>query len=78
MFQLADMLSSMYGERSVPVIDKTETKGLFDFRLVLPLRSYKPPMDRLEHSLVAGRPAGSPDASVVDLRDLSRSLENQT
>jgi uncharacterized protein (TIGR03435 family) len=71
MKQLADMLSMTYGERSVPVTDKTEITGLFDFRLVLPIPSvtFRPWL---------GEQRPPPDASVIDLRDLSGSLEKQT
>ena len=77
MKQLADMLTMEYGERSVPVIDKTEIEGRFDFRLVLPI----PSVTVLPPGMAARlgmRPPDSPDASVVDLRDLSGSLEKQT
>ncbi len=79
--QLADMLSMDYGGRSVPVIDKTEIKGRFDFRLVLPI----PSVTVLPPGIAARLPPAarmqtpdSPDASVIDLRDLSGSLEKQT
>ena len=77
MKQLADMLTSTYGERSVPVIDKTEIKGLFDLHLVLPA----PSVTVLPPGVAARlrmRPSDSPDVSVADLRDLSGSLEKQT
>jgi uncharacterized protein (TIGR03435 family) len=79
--QLADMLTMNYGERSVPVIDKTEIKGRFDFRLVLPIPSVTVLPPRMAARLPAAaqmRPPDSPDASVIDLRDLSGSLEKQT
>jgi uncharacterized protein (TIGR03435 family) len=79
--QLADMLTSTYGARAVPVADKTEIKGLFDFHLVLAA----PSVDVLPPGVAAHlpaaarmRPPDSPDASVIDLRDLSGSLEKQT
>ena len=81
MKQLASMLSMSYGTRSVPVIDKTEIKGLFDFKLVLPA----PSVPECPPGLAARMPAcanmtpdRSADASVIDLRDLSGSLEKQT
>lgn len=80
MKQLAAMLSGSYGERSVPVTDKTEIQGLFDFRLVLPIPSYNGPPgvgEQLPFSARMG-PPDSPDASVADLRGLSGSLEKQT
>jgi uncharacterized protein (TIGR03435 family) len=75
--QLADMLTMNYGERSVPVTDKTEIKGFFDFQLVLPA----PSVTVLPPGMAARlgmRPPDSPDASVADLRGLSGSLEKQT
>lgn len=77
MKQLAAMLSMNYGEHSVPVTDKTEIKGLFDFHLVLPIPSYAPTVTPQMLS-AATRPPDSPDASVADLRGLSSSLEKQT
>ena len=81
MKQLADMLTSTYGGRSVPVVDKTEIKGFFDFHLVLP----SPSVTRLPPGIAARlppaaqmRPPESPDASLIDLHDLSGSLEKQT
>jgi uncharacterized protein (TIGR03435 family) len=75
--QLADMLASTYGWRSVPVIDKTEIEGFFDFHLVLPT----PSVDVVPPGVAARfgmRSPDSPDASVADLRGLSGSLEKQT
>ncbi len=80
MMQLADMLSMTYGDRSVPVTDKTEIEGRFDFRLVLPA----PSVNVLPRDLAGRfpgarmRPSASPDVSVADLRGLSGSLEKQT
>lgn len=77
MKQLADMLSMDYGNRSVPVIDKTEIKGFFDFHLVLPA----PPATVFSPGMAVRllmRTSDSPDASVADLRGLSGSLEKQT
>lgn len=77
MKQLADMLSMTYGERAVPVINKTGIKDLFDFHLVLaaPSVTVLPPGMAARLGM---RPSDSPDASVIDLRDLSGSLEKQT
>ena len=77
MTQLAAMLSMTYGERSVPVTDKTEIKGFFDFHVVLPA----PSVTVLPPGMAARlgmRSPDSPDASVADLRSLSGSLEKQT
>ena len=79
--QLADMLTMTYGARSVPVLDKTEIEGRFDFRLDLPV----PSVTVLPPGVAAHMPAAArmrnpetPDDSVADLRGLSGSLERQT
>jgi uncharacterized protein (TIGR03435 family) len=81
MKQLAGMLGMTYGERSVPVTDKTEIKGFFDFRLALPIPSdtfFPPEVAAHLPASARVRPSDSPEASMADLRGLSGSLEKQT
>lgn len=75
MKSLANMLSLTYAGNSVPVVDKTEIKGLFDYHLVLPIPSFT----ILPPGLAARMPPQSaPDGPGVDLRAISGSLEKQT
>jgi len=72
---LADMLSGTYTRRTIPVIDKTEIKGLFDFHLLLAAPSHAPLPPRLAAQIP---PQSDPEDPAVDLREISGSLEKQT
>jgi uncharacterized protein (TIGR03435 family) len=79
MAQLVEMLSSSYGQRAVPIMDKTGIQGVFDFHLILPSPSYKwsPSAGSNLPPSAFRRPADSPDSSIADLSGLSGSLENK-
>ena len=74
MEDLAKMLKQDYTQNTVPVIDRTELKTVFDFHLILPI----PSSFDSGSSAAPMFPSGVPDDPRVGLGGISGSLEKQT